>query len=260
MKSAPLIVKQSRSEVLYDLEKTKLRDALPVVIECEAEGNPTPNFRWTKDGTQLIWQADPRFSLEDGTGNLLISDPTMDDNGLYQCFAHNELGTAIADPVYLLNTTRIEFSNDEDASDLYPVEAELGRPFKLSCPKATAYPKPSLNWVKAITRESQIELEFVSDTRIAADPEGNLWFTHITEDDATNDEFKYMCLGSTEFEPTDYSIASMIELKVVEPADGNVNSDELSVNVESFSMYTSPDAVTFQAGQENTLWCIYGGE
>lgn len=260
MKSAPLIVKQSRSEVLYDLEKTNLRDALPVVIECEAEGHPTPDFRWTKNGAQLVWQADPRFSLEDGTGNLLISDPTMDDNGLYQCFAYNELGTAVGDPVYLLNTTRIEFSNNKDNTDLYPVEAELGRPYKLSCPEATGYPKPSLNWVKAIARESQIELEFVSDERIVADPDGNLWFTHITEDDATADKFKYMCLGSTEFEPADYSIASTIELSVVSPADGNVNSEEHSVNVETFSMYTSPETVTFQAEQENTLWCIYGGE
>ncbi|XP_064096945.1 hemicentin-1-like isoform X1 [Macrobrachium nipponense] len=260
-KSPPKIISQSRSEVLYDLERTKLRDALPVVIECEAEGDPSPSFRWNKNGEPLIWQADPRIDLEPGTGNLLISDPTLDDNGLYQCFAYNELGTALGDPVLLVNSSSIQFSNAADNKDSYEVEAELGRPFKLSCPNATAYPEPSLNWVKAVTREDQIEIIFISEERIVADPQGNLWFTHVTPEDATEgNSFQYMCLGSTVFQPTDYSIASIINLKVKPPADGGLNGEEESLNVESFSMYTSPSEVTFKALEENTLWCIYGGE
>ncbi|KAG7154817.1 Neuroglian-like 3, partial [Homarus americanus] len=260
-KSPPLIIKQSRKEVLYDQEKARLRDALPSVIECLAEGSPSPNYRWTKNGQPLIWQADSRLSIEEETGNLLIVDPVMEDNGLYQCFAYNELGTAVGDPVYFLNTTNIHFSNDGDRSDTYNVEAELGRPYKLSCPKAFGYPKPTMSWVKAKPHEEQIELEFVSDERIVADPEGNLWFTHITEDDDTGKNgFQYICLASTSFEPYDYSMASVIEMTVNAPADGAHNLEEEALNVESFSMYTSGDVVQFKAGEENSLWCIYGGE
>ncbi|XP_053627281.1 hemicentin-2 isoform X3 [Cherax quadricarinatus] len=260
-KSPPLISAQSRKEVLYDLQRNLGRDALPVVIECMAEGAPSPKYRWTKNNKTLIWEVDPRFSLEEGTGNLLISDPTMDDNGLYQCFAYNNLGTAVADPVYLLNTSRIEFSNDKDESDTYNVKAELGRPFKLSCPKVFGYPKPTLSWVKANQLETQIEIEFVNDERIISDPEGNLWFTHITEaDDTRKNNFQFICLASTTFEPNDFSMASIIELSVVDPADGNLNLNEEQLNVESFPMYTSNDTVKFIALQENTLWCIFGGE
>lgn len=254
-------MRQSRHEVLYDLGKSRLRDAFPVVLECEASGAPTPDYRWTKNGEPLVWQADERFSLEEGTGNLLLSEPTIKDNGLYQCFAYNDLGTAAADPVYLLNISRIEFSNDEDPSDTYFVEAELGRPYKLSCPKASGYPKPSLNWVKAIPHEDQIEMEFVKEERIVVDPEGNMWFTHITEEDDTGKNgFQYICLASTEFEPFDYSLASVIELTVKDPDDGAHNLEEDALNVETFPMYTSNKTVEFLAGQENTLWCIYGGE
>ncbi|KAK7071202.1 hypothetical protein SK128_003822 [Halocaridina rubra] len=261
LKSPPRIINQSKKEVLYELTKSNLRDALPVVIECEAEGNPDPNYRWNRNGEPIVFQADPRMELEPGTGNLLISDPTLEDNGLYQCFAYNELGTATSDPVYLINSTSIRFTNTEANKDKYDVEAELGRPFKLSCPNVTSYPEPSLSWVKAITHESQIELKFVNDERVVADPYGNLWFTHVTSEDATTDSnFKYMCLASTEFEPTDYSIGSIIELNVVPPKDGEHNGELETLNVESFEMYTSPSNTTFMALEENTLWCIFGGE
>nr|XP_045619391.1 hemicentin-2-like isoform X1 [Procambarus clarkii] len=260
-KSPPLILKQSGREVFYDNERSRLRDALPVVLECEADGAPSPKYRWTKDDKAFIWQADPRISMEEGTGNLLISDPTMDDNGLYQCFAYNDLGTAVSNPIYLLNITRIEFANDKDESDTYNVEAELGRPFKLSCPEAYGYPTPSLSWVKAIQHETQIELVFLSDDRIIAGPNGSLWFTHVTQaDDTRLNNFQYICLANTSFAPYDYSMASVIELTVKDPADGAHNLQEEALNVESFPMYTSPATVQFIAGRENKLYCIYGGE
>lgn len=260
-KSPPKIVNQSRSEVLYDLVKSNLRDSLPIVIECEADGDPAPDYRWNKNGELLVWQADARLDLEPGTGNLLISDPSLTDNGLYQCFAYNELGTAMSDPVYLLNATSISFPDVTGGQDSFQIDAELGRPFKLACPNAEAYPEPTMSWVKAITMDDQIELQFVNDERVVADPFGNLWFTHVTPEDTTTDKnFKYMCLGSTSFEPTDYSIASIVELNVIPPADGEHNANEETLNVESFEMYTSPPEVTFSTGEENTLWCIFGGE
>ncbi|KAK4304127.1 hypothetical protein Pmani_023922 [Petrolisthes manimaculis] len=260
-KSPPLIVKQSRNEVWYDLEKSGLRDTLPVVIECEADGFPTPTYRWTKNGEPLRWEADNHLSLEDNTGNLLITDPTLKDNGMYQCFAFNDLGTASSDPVYLINVTRIQFSNDDDPSDTYHLEAELGRPYKMSCPQATGYPTPELSWVKAIQHVDKMELEFVKEERVVADPEGSLWFTHITYDDDTKKNgFEYICMASTPFEPYDFSIASIIHLSVVDPADGAHNLREESLNVESFPMFTSGERVTIRAGGESLLWCIYGGE
>ncbi|XP_050698565.1 hemicentin-2-like isoform X1 [Eriocheir sinensis] len=260
-RSPPIIVKQSRSEVLYDLEKSRSRSALPLILDCEAEGAPTPNYRWTKDGEVLVWQADPRLSLEEDTGSLIISQPGLEDNGMYQCFAYNDLGTAAADPVYLLNVSSIHFSNDNEPSDTYHLVAELGRPYKLSCPKAFAYPEPSLTWVRASETNESIALEFVKDERVVTDPDGDLWFTHVTEeDDTAKHEFQFMCLANTPFDPFDYSIASIVNVAVKNPADGADNLKEDMINVESFLMYTSGENVTFMAGEENTLWCIYGGE
>ncbi|XP_063851932.1 neuroglian-like isoform X3 [Scylla paramamosain] len=261
IKSPPMIVKQSRKEVLYDLQETKSRSALPVVLECEADGAPTPNYRWTKDGEALAWQADPRLSLEEDTGSLVISQPGMEDNGMYQCFAYNDLGTAASDPIYLLNVSSIYFSNDDEPSDTYNLVAELGRPYKLSCPKAFAFPEPALTWVRAIDHPENIELEFVKDERVVTDPNGDLWFTHVThEDDTAEQGFEFMCLANTPFRPYDYSIASIVHIKVKDPEDGTHNLKEDMVNVESFPMFTSAEEVTFKAGEENTLWCIYGGE
>ena len=60
VKSPPLIVRQSENEIIYDQELILARDSLPIVLECEAEGYPTPEYRWTKDGKPLLWQSDSR--------------------------------------------------------------------------------------------------------------------------------------------------------------------------------------------------------
>jgi len=261
MKSPPVIVKQSEKEVLYEQEdKLNARNALPVVLECEAEGGPKPEYRWKKNGVPIVWQADQRIDLEDGTGNLLISSPTVDDNGLYQCLAYNEQGTALGDPIHLVNMTRIVFEKTEGE---YTVEAELGRPFKLSCPKATGYPKPTLTWMKSFSNEdpSLVSMEYVKGERTTTDPEGNLWFTHVTEeDDSTKNNFKFMCLGASSFSPTDLSLGSIIHFNVILPSDNDTNHNDANTNIESFLMYSSADELTFKATEENTIWCIFGGE
>jgi len=260
MKSPPVIVNQSENEVLYDID-TVSRNALPIVLECEAEGGPLPEYRWTKNGRPIVWQADPRIELEEGTGNLLISYPTIDDNGRYQCLAYNEQGTALANPIQLLNTTRIEFEKTTDNE--YTVEAELGRPFKLNCPNATAYPKPTLTWMKSYSASeaNQIALDYADNDRTTTDPEGNLWFTHITEeDDSIKNNFTYLCLGATSFSPADLSLGSTIIMKVISPLDNETNHNSSEVNIESFLMYSSSSEVSFRAAEENTLWCIFGGE
>ncbi|XP_076066165.1 hemicentin-2-like [Oratosquilla oratoria] len=258
-KAPPVIFKASRGNFIYDAQKTKGRNALPVVLECEAEGGPTPSYKWRKNGEPFIWEVNERFSLEEGTGNLLISDPTEEDNGDYQCIAYNELGTAYGDTVHFVNNVIIQFHGVD--KDVYEMEAELGRPFKMSCPRATGFPEPTLTWVKAYepNEDGEASLEFMNTKRTVVDPVGNLWMPIVSQDDESID-FKYICLGSNELTPTDFSMGSVVNLKVVPPYDGSDNANDDSINIETFAMYTSPKEVEFVAGEENTLWCVFGGE
>jgi len=55
-----------------------------VEFNCNAGGNPTPNIKWLKDGTNL------------GTGNTLRFDSTWrNQSGRYWCEAQNGLNVTI---------------------------------------------------------------------------------------------------------------------------------------------------------------------
>lgn len=60
----------------------------PVLLPCEARGNPLPLVSWMKDGEPLLSQ-----SLEQGPG-LLLESAEAGDSGSYSCVAVSEAGEA----------------------------------------------------------------------------------------------------------------------------------------------------------------------
>ena len=61
-----------------------------MTLECEASGNPTPRISWFKNGSPMV--PDDYFRIVD-TKNLQILGLLMSDNGYYQCFAENSVGS-----------------------------------------------------------------------------------------------------------------------------------------------------------------------
>ncbi|CRK86303.1 CLUMA_CG000071, isoform A, partial [Clunio marinus] len=58
-------------------------------LPCRAAGNPTPDIKWSKDGSTI--QVKNRFSLVQ-SGTLKIDDLHLDDSGFYTCTAFSESG------------------------------------------------------------------------------------------------------------------------------------------------------------------------
>lgn len=60
-----------------------------VKLDCKAKGIPIPDLRWFKDGTQLqMWPRSRKWHLD--SDGLTISGVTINDQGFYQCMAHNK--------------------------------------------------------------------------------------------------------------------------------------------------------------------------
>ncbi|XP_077985271.1 fibroblast growth factor receptor 2-like [Glandiceps talaboti] len=59
-------------------------------LSCQADGNPTPTFTWTKDGSDL--QSNSKYTLTGGS--LVIHNIVRDDDGQYRCVSDNGYGTA----------------------------------------------------------------------------------------------------------------------------------------------------------------------
>lgn len=75
-----------------------------VLLNCQAEGEPTPMIEWSKQGRPLL--ASDRFSSLIN-GSLRISSAQKEDTAEYECVARNLLGSVL---VRVMLTVRGEFS------------------------------------------------------------------------------------------------------------------------------------------------------
>ena len=62
------------------------------VLECLAQGSPSPKLNWTKDGGPLISTERHFFTADDQLLIIVHTKPT--DAGKYKCVIYNELGSA----------------------------------------------------------------------------------------------------------------------------------------------------------------------
>ena len=78
-------------EVLtHPRNKTK-KEGENVTFTCDADGNPTPTFSWTKDGS--VVNTTLRITFNENNKNLTITNVSRGDSGEYICVATNNVKT-----------------------------------------------------------------------------------------------------------------------------------------------------------------------
>ncbi|XP_031694917.1 neural cell adhesion molecule L1-like [Anarrhichthys ocellatus] len=68
-----------------------------IYLPCEASGNPTPTFRWVKDGEKFRSER-----KESGTLRGEDQEPLDSYEGYYRCYASNTLGTATTQTIQVI--------------------------------------------------------------------------------------------------------------------------------------------------------------
>uniref|UniRef100_A0A8D8XH54 Neuroglian n=2 Tax=Cacopsylla melanoneura TaxID=428564 RepID=A0A8D8XH54_9HEMI len=248
VQSPPRIVKQppSSEELLFQVVTQQNENDRPFVIECEAEAEPAPKYRWTKNGKPFDWQAyDDRISQQPGRGTLVISSPRDEDFGQYQCFAENEWGTATSNSV-LVRKAELNSFKDEPPQT---VSANEGEPFKLTCQPPDGWPKPSVYW---LIQDVAGSIKSINNSRMTIDPEGNLWFSNVTRQDAS-DDFYYVC-SATAMYRNEYKIGNRILLNVI--ATGVSASQNRHAPKQQYA--TRKNEVALR-NKKVELFCIFGG-
>ncbi|KAM9740986.1 neuregulin 2b isoform 3-T3 [Menidia menidia] len=97
--SAPKL-RQMRGQSLIEGDK--------LYLKCEASGNPSPSFRWYKDGHELQKGRDLKIKTNKKNSKVQISRVRVEDSGNYTCVAENSLGQENATSiisVQILTTT-----------------------------------------------------------------------------------------------------------------------------------------------------------
>ncbi|MGH0143069.1 UNVERIFIED_CONTAM: hypothetical protein FKN15_022424 [Acipenser sinensis] len=110
-------------------------------LNCETTGIPRPQITWTKNGVplnfDLQWSAYRLLS----SGSLVITSPTNQDAGQFECTATNEAGE---ERRVIEVTVQVPPSIADDSSD---VTVTAMSPAVLSC-HATGQPEPEVSWTK----------------------------------------------------------------------------------------------------------------
>lgn len=182
------------------------------------------------------------MALDNGT--LTFREPHIKDEGIYQCFAKNKHGFASFPPLVVKNTFLEGFKDDS----ISILEVHEGAPLKLECKAPNGYPKPTVYWM---IQTLSGELHTIEDSRKTFDPEGNLWFSRVTADDALKNAY-YTCAATSSFR-NEYKLGKRVQLKVI-----RADQDAMTpLNFTSIMQYVSSPHVVTLRGQRTELFCIY---
>lgn len=245
--SPPRIIKQPPTdELLFQVAQQANENDKPFIVECEAEGEPAPKYRWIKNGKKFDWQAyDDRMSQQPGRGTLVITSPRDEDLGQYQCFAENEHGVATSNSVFVRKAELNSFKDELPKT----LTANEGDPFKLQCQPPDGWPKPNVYW---LIQSTDGGIRSINNSRMTLDPEGNLWFSNVTHNDASND-FYYACSATSVFR-NEYKLGNRVLLDVVQTGISPTQNRHAPVR-----QYVTRKNEVALRGKRVELYCIYGG-
>nr|XP_046199781.1 neural cell adhesion molecule L1-like protein isoform X5 [Oncorhynchus gorbuscha] len=153
-------------------------------MRCEAKGNPQPVYRWTKDGQAI----DPLFDLgvkkERNNGSFVIHSGRLAQfQGMYQCYASNNLGTAVSEEIELIVPSTPKFPKEKIA----PLVVKEGQPVILECNPPQGIPPRKIYWMT-------IGLQHIEqDERVSMGHDGNLYISNALEKDSRRD---YCCFAA----------------------------------------------------------------
>ncbi|XP_056896786.1 neural cell adhesion molecule L1-like protein isoform X6 [Takifugu flavidus] len=152
-----------------------------VKIQCEARGNPPPEYRWTKDGEGFVPPRASTTKTQHTDGSFeLHNKQFIQFQGVYRCYAFNKLGTAMTEDIQLIVPTAPSFPK----VGVPPIVVDEGDPITLHCnPPKGAVPR-QLFWMS-------LDLQLIQqDERVSMGTDGNLYFAHALKNDTRQD---YCC-------------------------------------------------------------------
>ncbi|XP_050520545.1 neuroglian isoform X2 [Daktulosphaira vitifoliae] len=247
IQSPPRIVKEPIvDELLFQVATQQNENDKPFIIDCEAEGEPAPEYYWMKNGKDYKWQTyDDRISQQPGRGSLTVTSPRDEDFGQYQCFAKNPWGIATSKSIMVVKAELNSFKDEPEAF----LEAQEGEPFKLSCHPPTGWPKPNVYW---LIQNTDGGIRSINNSRMTLDPEGNLWFSNVTRFD-NSDGFTYTCAATSVFR-SEYKLGNPVNLNVIQAA-----GTALQNKYPPTQQYVTRRNEVALLGKKVELFCIYGG-
>jgi len=155
VKLEPVIVSHSTSSG----RSVRVVEGAPADLVCNATGYPVPAIDWSREDGALM--PNGKSSLTDA--KFHIEKTKRQDRGIYECYAHNDVGTGRKRSLSL----EVEFSPEVKVPRPRVAQAE-GYEATLEC-EVEAYPPPSILWKK--------------DGKEVTNTNGSFYVTHFAKQD-----------------------------------------------------------------------------
>uniref|UniRef100_A0A8C1JXT8 Neural cell adhesion molecule L1 n=1 Tax=Cyprinus carpio TaxID=7962 RepID=A0A8C1JXT8_CYPCA len=177
MPQPPTITHQSPKDYIVDPREN-------IVIHCEAKGKPHPSFSWTRNGMHLDIDKDPKVLMKPHSGTLVMDisggERAEAYEGVYQCSAHNELGTAVSNSIIIRQSRSPLWSKER----ISPIIAQKGQSLILHCRPPAGLPPPIIFWM-----DNNFQ-RLPQSRRVSQALNGDLYFSNVQPEDSRSD---YIC-------------------------------------------------------------------
>uniref|UniRef100_A0A667Y7M3 Neural cell adhesion molecule L1 n=1 Tax=Myripristis murdjan TaxID=586833 RepID=A0A667Y7M3_9TELE len=174
MPQPPTITLQSPKDYIFDPREN-------IVIHCDAKGKPHPSFSWTRNGTHFDVEKDSKVLMKPGSGTLVIDisgEKAEAYEGVYQCTAHNEHGTALSNNIVIRQSRSPLWSKERNEA----IMVQRGVSLVLQCRPPAGLPPPVIFWMD----NSELPL----NERVSQALNGDLYFSNVLPEDTRSD---YIC-------------------------------------------------------------------
>lgn len=221
-------------------------------VTCEAKGNPTPEFTWTKNGQEFDPFQDPRLMKEEDSGTFVIPNNgnLTEYQGTYRCYATNKLGTAISTEIEFIVPHVPKFPKET----IEPLKVDEGQSFVLKCNPPKGIPPLQIYWMT-------INLQHIEqDERVSMGLNGDLYFAHAEEKDSRRD---YCCFAAFPRIRTIVQKTAMSVIIQTNKAKGGMSPGAANAILERRPSLMTPSgvksAVVLVKGEDLNLECIAEG-
>ncbi|XP_076265168.1 sidekick cell adhesion molecule isoform X3 [Rhynchophorus ferrugineus] len=105
------------------------------IVQCQALGNPPPQFKWLKDGMSITeFSTDPFYK---------IISAKHEDGGSYRCIAANKIGSILSEEIRIIVAYMDVFSDQNEAT----VSVKEGEAAIFNLPPIDSVPTPDVTWL-----------------------------------------------------------------------------------------------------------------